>query len=86
MEQQQAAAWEAQATKLLDVRAELAQGGEPFVRIMEAAASIEPGGTLVIVAPFEPVPLYSVLAERGFTHHTAQVDSGKWVMQFTRQP
>lgn len=55
---ERAESWKAHADTLLDVRPVLEQGGEPFVRIMEAAAAIKPGGTLVIIAPFEPVPLY----------------------------
>ena len=80
----QAEHWKAQANRLLDVRPELEQGGEPFVRIMEAAAGIEPGGTLVIIAPFEPVPLYEVLGARGFSHETKRVAVDEWVVQFTR--
>ncbi len=76
--------WKAQANRLLDVRPELEQGGEPFVRIMEGAASVEPGGTLVIIAPFEPVPLYEVLGARGFSHVTEKVAADEWVVQFTR--
>jgi uncharacterized protein (DUF2249 family) len=80
----QAEHWKAQANTLLDVRPELEQGGEPFVRIMEAAIGIEPGGTLVIIAPFEPVPLYAVLEARGFSHETEKVAADEWVVQFTR--
>ncbi len=76
--------WKAQANTLLDVRPELEQGGEPFVRIMEAAEAVNPGGTLVIIAPFEPVPLYEVLGARGFVHETERVAADEWVVQFTR--
>jgi uncharacterized protein (DUF2249 family) len=76
--------WKAQANRLLDVRPELEQGGEPFVLIMEAAAGIESGGTLVIIAPFEPVPLYAVLEARGFSHETKKVAADEWVVKFTR--
>jgi hypothetical protein len=74
----------AQATTVLDVRPDLEQGGEPFVRIMEAASAITPDGTLVIIAPFEPVPLYDVLGARGFSHETKQVAADEWRVQFTR--
>ena len=80
----QAEHWKAQANRLLDVRPELEQGGEPFVSIMEAAAGIERGGRLVIIAPFEPVPLYEVLGARGFSYETEKVAAGEWVVQFTR--
>lgn len=81
---QQAATWKANADTILDVRPELEQGGEPFVRIMEEAAALQPGGTLVIVAPFEPIPLYDVLAERAFTHETEKVADDEWVVRFSR--
>ena len=82
--EEQTVSLKAQATTVLDVRPELEQGGEPFVRIMEAASAITPGGTLVIIAPFEPVPLYDVLGTRGFSHETKQVAADEWRVQFTR--
>ncbi len=81
---ERAVSWKAQANTVLDVRPELEQGGEPFVRIMEAASAIKPGGTLVIIAPFEPVPLYDVLGARGFSHETEKVAADEWMVQFTR--
>ncbi len=51
----------------LDVRPDLAAGKEPFSRILAAARKIPPGGALVLLAPFEPVPLYAVLGRQGFT-------------------
>ena len=81
---EQAESWRAEASTLLDVRPELEQGGEPFVRIMEAAEAIKPGGTLVIIAPFEPAPLYDVLGARGFSHETERVAVDEWVVRFSR--
>lgn len=80
---QQAAAWKATADIVLDVRPDLEQGDEPFVRIMEAALTIPPGGVLVIIAPFEPVPLYDVLAERSFAHETEKVTDNEWAVRFS---
>jgi uncharacterized protein (DUF2249 family) len=51
----------------LDVR-EIA--GEPFDPIMDALADLAPGERLLLRAGFEPVPLYDVLASRGFDHET----------------
>jgi uncharacterized protein (DUF2249 family) len=82
---QQAAGWKATADIVLDVRPELEQGGEPFVHIMEAAQAVPPGGTLVIIAPFEPVPLYDALAARTLTHEMQQVAESEWVVRFSRQ-
>ncbi|MFI5274317.1 MAG: DUF2249 domain-containing protein [Ktedonobacterales bacterium] len=77
--------WKATAAEVLDVRPDLEQGGEPFVRIMEAAASIVRGESLVIVAPFEPAPLYSALGAQGFAHATRHVAADEWVVRFTRE-
>jgi uncharacterized protein (DUF2249 family) len=79
---EQAVTWKAEAETVLDVRPDLERGDEPFVRIMEAASAIQPGRTLVIIAPFEPVPLYDVLAARGFSHETAMVAADEWVVRF----
>lgn len=76
--------WRAQATRTLDVRPDLERGDEPFVRIMEAAVATQPGEVLEIIAPFEPVPLYGVLGERGFSHETRQGSAGEWIVQFRR--
>jgi uncharacterized protein (DUF2249 family) len=82
---EQVVLWQTEAEKTLDVRPDLESGGEPFVRIMEAAATIPAGKTLVIVAPFEPVPLYEALKIRGFTHETVKVADDEWVVRFARQ-
>jgi uncharacterized protein (DUF2249 family) len=74
----------AQATKFLDVRPILAEGGEPFVTIMETAVPLKTGETLLLVAPFEPVPLYQALGARGFTHETQKVSEAEWRVLFTR--
>lgn len=76
-------AWQAYATKTLDVRPILAEGGEPFVLIMETAIPLHTGESLLLTAPFEPVPLYDVLFERGFTHETQAVSPGEWWVLFT---
>ncbi len=68
----------------LDVRPDLARGDEPFVKIMEAAAATGPGQSLVIIAPFEPVPLYGVLGAQGFTYQTECVALDEWIVRFTR--
>jgi Uncharacterized conserved protein (DUF2249) len=78
------AGWKVDAATVLDVRPVLEQGGEPFVQSMEAAGRIPPGRALVLVAPFEPVPLYGALGARGFSHTTQCVTTDEWVVRFTR--
>ena len=51
----------------LDVRPLLARGEEPFAAIMAAADSLRSGQVLRLLAPFRPVPLFSVMTNRGFT-------------------
>ena len=79
---EQAVTSKAGAEVILDVRPDLESGGEPFVRIMEAAITLQPGNTLVIIAPFEPIPLYDVLGARGFSHETTMVAGDEWVVSF----
>jgi uncharacterized protein (DUF2249 family) len=77
--------WKADAATVLDVRPVLEQGGEPFVQIMEAAEHLPAGRALVLVAPFEPVPLYGALGARGFAHATQRLAADEWVVRFTRE-
>jgi uncharacterized protein (DUF2249 family) len=83
--EKQATTWKAEAQTVLDVRPILEQGGEPFVQIIETAEAIRPGNALVLIAPFEPVPLYGVLQARGFAYETECISSHEWVVRFTRQ-
>jgi uncharacterized protein (DUF2249 family) len=69
---------------LLDVREDLKNGREPFAKIMEAVASLGGGQALVLIAPFEPVPLYGVLEQQGFSHTTERTADGAWQITFAR--
>lgn len=78
------AAWKAAATVVLDVRPALAAGDEPLAKILATAEGIQRGKSLALIAPFEPVPLYTVLGRRGFSHATEHVARDEWFVQFTR--
>ncbi len=54
----------------LDVRPDLAAGHEPFVAIMQAVDGLRDGQALVLLTPFDPKPLHTVLARRGFDRAT----------------
>src|SRR5579859_4986510 len=69
----------------LDVREDLRSGREPFTKIMTAATALRRGGNLLIIAPFQPVPLLSVLKKLGFSYTANRTDSGDWKVLFTRQ-
>ena len=70
--------------KLIDVRDDLRKGREPLARILAAAHGLGEAEELVIIAPFEPRPLYQVLEARGLQHHTERTDDGGWRMTFAR--
>lgn len=55
---------------LLDVRPILSLGKDPFLDIMAKVKELKSEQVLVILNSFEPVPLYSVLANKGFEHWT----------------
>jgi uncharacterized protein (DUF2249 family) len=61
----------------------LARGEEPFDMIMRAVGTIEPGESLVVLAPFEPVPLEGVLSAQGFTWQAETLNGGDWRVVFT---
>jgi len=69
----------------LDVREDLARGGEPFSRIMSAVGALGDGEVLHLRAPFEPVPLFAVMAKRGFGHRVERHADDDWSVWFFRQ-
>lgn len=69
----------------LDTRPIFARGETPCQAIAEAVAQVIPGQTLVLLVPFEPVPLYSKLAADGFTHETSKLPDGTWRLEFRRE-
>ena len=73
-------------TVVLDVREEIRQGGEPFQRIMTAVNGLQPGQELELWAPFEPKPLFGVLAGMGFQHEAQPDGDGDWRVRFFRAP
>jgi uncharacterized protein (DUF2249 family) len=40
---------------------------------------------LLIIAPFEPAPLFHVLAKQGFAHEAKQTAAGDWQVLFSRR-
>ncbi|MDA8035061.1 MAG: DUF2249 domain-containing protein [Actinomycetota bacterium] len=71
---------------LVDARPILQAGGEPFEAIMAAAAGLADGEELVVLAPFEPVPLEGVLSSQGFDYDAVEIGSGNWRVTFRRLP
>ena len=68
----------------LDVRELLSRAMEPLPVILEMAAALEPGRVLHVRSPFQPTPLYGVLAARGFEHRSARFAEDDWSSWFWR--
>ncbi|HVZ77833.1 MAG TPA: DUF2249 domain-containing protein [Gemmatimonadaceae bacterium] len=77
-----APAWLTGPVVELDVRPLLAAGQEPFPVIMEAVGALGADQVLLLRAPFEPVPLFAVLARRGFEHYAQQQAADDWCVWF----
>ena len=69
---------------VLDVRPLLAAGESPCGAIDTAVAQLIPGQLFVLLAPFEPRPLYAKLGQQGFTHQTKPLEDGSWRVEFRR--
>ncbi len=72
-------------TVTLDVRDDLRKGCAPFTKIMDAVARLRPEEKLLLVAPFEPTPLFGVLAQQGFSHAARRIENGDWEVLFERE-
>ena len=70
----------------IDARPIIAAGDEPFDLIMETVAALDDGEELIIMAPFEPVPLEGVLGSQGFSYEVLELGAGDWQVTFRRQP
>ena len=51
----------------LDVRPLFATGKPPLVPILNAVNRLQPGQAFRLIAPIDPLPLFQLLSERGFT-------------------
>lgn len=69
---------------VVDARPIIAEGGEPFDTIMAAVAALGDHEELVVLAPFEPVPLEGVLSSQGFAYEAADIGGGDWRVTFRR--
>lgn len=67
----------------VDVRPILRNGGEPFGAIMAAVNELAPGQSLKLFATFRPVPLFKVMASKGFDYADTELADGEWEVLFT---
>ncbi|HEY0966110.1 MAG TPA: DUF2249 domain-containing protein [Opitutaceae bacterium] len=66
----------------LDVRPLVAAQQPPMAAILDAVGRLAPGQTFRLIAPFEPVPLYQLLASHGLTPSARLRDDGAWEITF----
>lgn len=66
----------------VDVRDLQRSGEEPFGRIMAATRQTAIGQVLRVRCSFEPFPLYTVMAQRGFDHWTERHADEDWQVWF----
>jgi uncharacterized protein (DUF2249 family) len=71
-------------TVQLDVREDIRNGREPFGRILATAQKLGPTDRLKLLAPFEPMPLYTFLGNVGFLHSARELADGSWEIFFER--
>ncbi len=69
---------------VLDVRPIFERGETPCDAIDDAAARVGAGQELVLLVPFEPVPLYSKLGRQGFRANPERQEDGSWRISFRR--
>ncbi len=70
----------------LDVREDIRNGREPFARIMQTVARLKDDERLLLIAPFEPAPLFAVLGQRGYSYQSKPTPAGDFEVLFTRGP
>lgn len=68
---------------LLDVRPIFARGESPCSIIEGAVAGLAPGQSFVLIAGFEPIPLFTKLGNLGFDHQSQAQPDGSWRIEFT---
>lgn len=68
---------------VLDVRPIISSGSDPLKTILQTVRGLREGQALHLINSFEPIPLYSVLGDKGFQHFTRNV-MGVWHVWFFR--
>lgn len=59
--------------------------GPPFSHIMAALDDLAPDQSLRLIAGFEPVPLYDVLEQKGYTFEPKQQAPDKWEVRISTE-
>lgn len=70
----------------IDARPILAAGGCPFDSVFEAAAKLEQGDNITVIAPFNPVPIHMALAGVGIDHVKTTEADNSFTVKFVFTP
>jgi hypothetical protein len=70
---------------ILDVRDDPPQRPRAVRPHHGGGASLQDGQAMLLIAIMEPVPLYEVMAGRGFAHETSRTPDGDWQIRFFRR-
>lgn len=68
--------------RLIDVRQVIAAGGEPLDEILDIARTTPVGGSFTVEAPFDPLPLRTMLNQMGFGDRAVEIAHGHWRVTF----
>lgn len=68
----------------LDVRETIRRGEEPCALVLAAVAALGPDDDLLLISPFEPRPVYGLVAAQGLTPHVECDAEGTWRVHFRR--
>lgn len=68
----------------LDLRPVLAAGSDPLADVVEQAKKVIGGGRMVLLAPFNPLPLRNVLAQMGFSSEAERLGDKHWRVTLVR--
>jgi uncharacterized protein (DUF2249 family) len=66
----------------LDVRPLFAAHQPPMAAILDTVGRLAPGQAFRLIAPFEPLPLYQLLAQHGLKPSARVRDDGAWEIMF----
>ena len=68
--------------KVVDVRKAT---GNFLPGLLKKAGQVDVGGGMCVVQSFEPIPLYSAMADLGFEHHTENISDNEYRVYFYRR-
>lgn len=66
----------------IDLRPLLAAGTDPLLTVLESAASLPAGHSLVVEAPFDPRPMRRIFAGKGYSSAARRLAEGHWQVTF----